>query len=100
MSEFDSKTVRVQLNPSSDMDKLRKIIEKKGGKFWNKKGNRAYFSDDANDSASKTVYAMPYSAYVDLDTKEIVFEVNADDYAKQKNTDEDYKTAYINSLRG
>ena len=99
MNEFDSKTVRISLNQNADMQKLKTTIEKKGGKHWNSKGNRVYFVDDANLAVARLVFAQPYSCYLDLDTKEFVFDVNANDYSKQKNTDAEYKTAYVNTLR-
>ena len=97
----DSKQIRIEFNKDSDMERLAKIIEKKGGNIWDKKGRRAYFSEQALALVSSKVFAQPYDAYIDIESKELVFTVNADDFNNEKlNSVDTYKAEFINTLRG
>jgi len=89
--------IKAPFDPNTDMVRFAAIIEKKGGNIWNEK--RAYFGESSNDFVSRVVYAQPYSAYIDLESKEIVFEVNEEDFKTEKNSADDYKKAFINSLK-
>ncbi|WP_427501391.1 hypothetical protein ACQE3E_06730 [Methylomonas sp. MED-D] len=95
----ESMIVKYQFNQDTDIERLAKIIEKKGGNIWDKKGRRAYFSEDHHYVVSRSVVAQPYDAYIDIESKELVFTVNADDFSKKYNSVEEYKQAFINSLR-
>jgi hypothetical protein len=97
----DSKQIIIEFNKDSDMERLAKIIEKKGGNIWDKKGRRAYFSEQAHSLVSSKVFAQPYDAYIDIDSKKLVFNVNSDDFDNEKfDSVETYKAEFINTLRG
>ena len=95
----ESKVLKYQFGQEADMERLSKIIVKKGGRIWNKKGNRAYFGDDSTVFVSNKVFAQPYDAYIDIDSKELVFTVNEADFNTEKNTIADYKQSFIDALK-
>ena len=95
----EAKILKYQFGQEADLERLAKIIEKKGGRIWNKKGKRAYFGDDVNLVVSNKVFAQPYDSYIDLMTKELVFTVNEEDFLTQRNTIKDYKQSFIDALK-
>ena len=95
----ESKILKYQFSQEADMERLSRIIVKKGGRIWNKKGNRAYFGDDSTLFVSNKVFAQPYDSYIDLMTKELVFTVNEEDFLTEKNTIKDYKQSFIDALK-
>jgi hypothetical protein len=95
----ESLIIKHKFNQDADIERLAKIIEKKGGNIWDKKGRRAYFNEDSISVATREFFAQPFNGYVDIESKELIFTVNEDDFNKCKNSIEDYKNAFINSLR-
>ena len=93
----EAKILKYQFGQEADLERLAKIIEKKGGRIWNKK--RAYFGDDSNVFVANKVFAQPYDSYIDLMTKELVFTVNEEDFLTEKNTIKDYKQSFIDALK-
>jgi len=89
-------------NPESDLEKLGRMIQSKGGILWTKKGRRVYFSSNSDLEVANCVYAQPLSCYLDIESRELVIEVCdiAFNSIKNRNNIDDYKVAYLNTLKG
>jgi hypothetical protein len=88
---------RIALNPAADMNHLADIIVKRGGNIWTKKGNRAYFPDEIETLRPKEISAPIWKVYLDLETKEIVF--NMSDQDEHLYDEVVYKKTLIDFLR-
>lgn len=76
----------IKLNIDNDLaaEKLKDIIIKKGGNFWNKKGNRVYFNIDlVDDCYSSKLIPIPVTRlYFDFDNRCLRFEIAETDAEK------------------